>query len=68
MRLRFASVLVALALLFVAGPASAQVQTGEIFGRVTDNSGAIVPGVTVTVSGPGLLQPLTAITRSARTR
>jgi hypothetical protein len=62
MRLRFASVLVALALLFVAGPASAQVQTGEIFGRVTDNSGAIVPGVTVTVSGPGLLQPLTAIT------
>jgi hypothetical protein len=62
MRLRFASVLVALALLFVAGPASAQVQTGEIFGRVTDNSGAIVPGVTVTVSGPGLQQPLTAIT------
>ena len=67
MRFRFVSALVALALLFVGSPASAQVQTGEIFGRVTDNSGAIVPGVTVTLSGPGLLQPLTAITATTGT-
>lgn len=35
----------------------AQQQTGEIFGRVTDNSGAVLPGATVTVAGPTLLQP-----------
>jgi hypothetical protein len=37
--------------------ASAQQQTGEIFGRVTDKSGAVLPGATVTVSGPALIQP-----------
>lgn len=35
----------------------AQQQTGEIFGRVTDNSGAVLPGATVTIAGPTLLQP-----------
>lgn len=35
----------------------AQMQTGEIRGRVTDTSGAVLPGVTVTVAGPALLQP-----------
>ncbi len=42
------------------GPARAQQQTGTIYGRVTDQSGAAVPGVTVTLTGPVLLQPLTA--------
>jgi hypothetical protein len=46
---------------FGIGPALAQQQTGTIYGRVTDQSGAAVPGVTVTLSGPVLLQPLTAI-------
>jgi hypothetical protein len=32
-------------------------QTGEIFGRVVDKSGAVLPGATVTVSGPALIQP-----------
>ena len=32
-------------------------QTGEIFGRVADKSGAVLPGATVTVSGPALIQP-----------
>jgi len=41
---------------------SAQVQTGEIVGRVSDNTGAVLPGVTVTISGPALLQPQTAVT------
>jgi hypothetical protein len=44
------------------GPARAQSQTGTIYGRVTDQSGAAVPGVSVTLSGPVLLQPLTATT------
>src|SRR5687767_3638517 len=32
-------------------------QTGEIFGRVADKSGAVLPGATVTVAGPALIQP-----------
>src|SRR5262245_20049377 len=35
---------------------------GSIFGKVTDASGAVLPGVTVTVSGPALQQPLVAVT------
>src|SRR5918993_4741105 len=35
---------------------------GSIFGKVTDESGAVLPGVTVTVSGTGLQQPLVAQT------
>jgi hypothetical protein len=51
------SVLVAgLATLFVPGLASAQA-SGEIFGRITDTSGAMMPGVTVTLSGPSLITP-----------
>ncbi|HET7698406.1 MAG TPA: carboxypeptidase regulatory-like domain-containing protein [Vicinamibacterales bacterium] len=44
-----------------AGPAYAQA-IGSIFGKVTDESGGVLPGVTVTVTGPALQQPLTAIT------
>ena len=32
-------------------------QTGKIFGTVTDNSGAAVPGVTVTLTSPALIVP-----------
>jgi hypothetical protein len=49
-------------LLFCAAMAHAQQQTGEIFGKVTDQSGAVLPGVTVTITAPNLLQPLTAVT------
>ena len=45
----------------VAGQADAQA-VGQIVGTVTDRSGAVMPGVTVTVSGAGLQQPLTAVT------
>ncbi len=45
----------------LATPGLAQ-QPGEIFGKVTDNSGAVVPGVTVTLTGPVLLQPQVAVT------
>ena len=41
--------------------ASAQA-TGSIFGKVTDESGGVLPGVTVTVTGPTLQQPLVAVT------
>ncbi len=36
-----------------AGPASAQ-ESGAIIGAITDTSGALLPGVTVTVTGPAL--------------
>lgn len=32
-------------------------ETGAITGTVTDESGAPLPGVTVTISGPGLMGP-----------
>ena len=63
MRLKFsARLLLCLAMLSFALPARAQVQTGEITGRVTDESGAILPGANVIVSGPALIQPQTATT------
>jgi len=52
---------VPVALLFLAAVASAQ-ETGEIGGRVTDTSGAVLPGVTVTLTSPVLLQPAVATT------
>jgi hypothetical protein len=54
-------VLVCLALL-AAGPAAAQVSTGEIFGKATDTTGAVLPGASVTLSGTSLIQPLSAVT------
>ncbi len=62
MRSRAAAALAALAIAVWASPAWAQSQTGEIFGKVTDQSGAVLPGVTVTLTSPVLLQPLTAVT------
>ena len=50
-----------------AGPASAQSATGEIYGKVTDASHAVLPGVVVTLTSPVLLQPLTATTTETGT-
>src|SRR5687768_811989 len=50
----------ALALALNVVPVAAQSQTGEIFGKVTDQSGAMLPGVAVTLSGASLLRPLAA--------
>jgi hypothetical protein len=62
MKLRFTALLAALALLVASSSARAQSQTGEIFGKVTDTSGAVLPGATVTLTGPSLLQPQSATT------
>jgi Carboxypeptidase regulatory-like domain len=36
--------------------------TGTIQGRVSDSQGAVLPGVTVTATGPALIQPQTTVT------
>jgi hypothetical protein len=56
------SVLLCLALLVGVHSAAAQVSTGEIFGKALDTTGAVIPGVTVTLSGPALIQPMVATT------
>jgi hypothetical protein len=45
-----------LVLLVAAAPSSAQDFRGRINGTVTDNTGAVLPGVTVTVTSPALIQ------------
>ena len=61
--MRFKVIVLALVAMFATSAlASAQSQTGEIFGKVTDASGGVLPGVTVTLTGPSLLQPQTAVT------
>ncbi|MFL6196195.1 MAG: carboxypeptidase regulatory-like domain-containing protein [Thermoanaerobaculia bacterium] len=46
----------ALLLLAVGGTAFAQLQSGNLYGTVTDDKGAALPGVTVTLSGGGAPQ------------
>ena len=50
------------ALALAGGNAYAQATTGSIFGKVTDATGAVLPGVTVTVIGTGLIQPVRVVT------
>ncbi|MCA1585249.1 MAG: carboxypeptidase-like regulatory domain-containing protein [Acidobacteria bacterium] len=52
-----------LTLLFgMAAPTSAQDFRGRINGAVTDNTGAVLPGVTVTAASPALIQTQTQVT------
>jgi hypothetical protein len=53
---------VAALILALAIPAAAQDFRGRINGTVTDNSGAVLPGVTVTATSPALMQPQAQIT------
>jgi hypothetical protein len=50
-----------LALLW-AVPTNAQDFRGRVNGTVTDNTGAVLPGVTVTASSPALIQPQVQVT------
>jgi outer membrane receptor for ferrienterochelin and colicin len=56
-------VLLAVACLtLVAAVAAAQVPTGTISGSVSDSSGAVLPGVTVTATSPNLQGPRVVVT------
>jgi hypothetical protein len=56
------SILCLAALLFGVLPAGAQDFRGRINGTVTDNTGAVLPGVTVTATSPALIQPQVQVT------
>ena len=53
------------AVLFDALPLWAQSGAGGLTGYVKDQQGAILPGVTVTATGPDLLVPVSAVTDTA---
>ena len=60
----FAASLLALA---VAMPAAAQRTTGEIIGKIVDESGSVLPGVTVTLRGAGVAGAPTVVTAETGT-
>lgn len=61
----FFRVLAALAIVFAAGLAPAAAQTGQTFGelvgKITDDQGGALPGVTVTMSGPAAMGAPTTV-------
>src|SRR6266478_3559879 len=59
-RLRIGIGILALAALLPAALASGQASTGNIYGRAVDEQGGALPGVSVTLTGPGA--PLTSFT------
>ena len=62
MRLKWTcTALLSMALLW-ATPLVAQDFRGRINGTVTDNTGAVLPGVTVTATSPALIQPQVQVT------
>jgi hypothetical protein len=62
LRRMFTVVLCLGALLLAAAPVRAQDFRGRINGTVSDNTGAVLPGVTVTVTSPALIQPQVQVT------
>jgi hypothetical protein len=62
MRLNRVISLCLMLLLIAAVPTSAQDFRGRINGTVTDNTGAVLPGVTVTATSPALIQPQVQVT------
>ena len=67
MRRRVSTYGFCLLMLAAAAPALAQRTTGTIIGTVTDESGAVLPGVTVTLTGAGVAGSPTSITSETGT-
>jgi Carboxypeptidase regulatory-like domain len=59
------SVLVVIASLLASVPAGAQSGQGSLNGYVKDQQGGVLPGVTVTATGPALLAPVVGVTNNA---
>ena len=62
MRYRLSVVLCLVGVLIASAPAFAQRTTGDIVGTVSDETGAVVPGVTVTLEGEFAAGTFTSIT------
>ena len=58
--LQFSLLSILVVCLSVSLPVSAQVTTGEITGLITDSSGSVVPGATITAECPGTKETRTA--------
>jgi hypothetical protein len=56
--------LLAIGALLLAGTLSAQRATGQIFGKVIDDQGAALPGVSIVAKGPRLVGEATAVTNA----
>jgi hypothetical protein len=63
MRWRAAALVVLASVGLCAVPAFAQITQGRLTGLVTDTQGAILPGVTVTVTSPALIGTQTTVTQ-----
>lgn len=63
--IRFVASLVIVLVTTFAAPVTAQDFRGRINGSVTDNTKAVLPGVTVTVSSPALIQAQVQVTGAA---
>ena len=59
---RACALVISLLILGLAAPVAAQRTTGEILGKVTDSSGGVLPGVTVTLRGPAMQGEQVAVT------
>ncbi len=62
---RLSVVLCLVGLLIAAAPALAQRTTGDIVGTVTDDTKAVLPGVTVTLVGTGEMGTFTTVTTAS---
>ena len=67
MRCAGATALLAVAVLALPLSAAAQRTTGEIIGTVVDGSGSVLPGVTVTLRGPGVAGAPVSVTTGSGT-
>src|SRR5262245_32142715 len=59
---RIRGIFLCLVLLAAASPTAAQDFRGRINGTVSDNTGAVLPGVTVTATSAALIQPQVQVT------
>ena len=65
---RFRAVLLAFAVALLLVPATAVAQTGNIAGTVRDAQGSVVPGVTVEVTSPQLIEKVRTATTDGNGR
>ncbi|TAK16048.1 MAG: TonB-dependent receptor [Acidobacteria bacterium] len=64
-KLGLIAVLLALVCAFAPRTAFAQIQSGSILVKVTDQQGGVIPGATVSITSPVLPAPLTGVTDSS---